>query len=80
VFVIVLLFGPPGCGKGTQAAFLARRYRIPAISTGELFRAECRAGTPLAKQSSSIMVQGGLVDDEIVNQMVANRISKGFLA
>jgi adenylate kinase len=84
VFVIVLLFGPPGCGKGTQASFISRHYRIPAISTGELFRAECRAGTPLAKQSCSIMAQGGLVDDEIVNQMVANRISKadcpsGFL-
>jgi adenylate kinase len=75
VFVIVLLFGPPGCGKGTQASFIARRYRIPAISTGELFRSECRAGTPLGKQSCSIMAQGGLVDDEIVNQMVKNRIS-----
>jgi adenylate kinase len=82
--VIVLLFGPPGCGKGTQASFIARRYRIPAISTGELFRAECRTGTPLGKQSCSIMAQGGLVGDEIVNQMVKNRISKpdcpsGFL-
>jgi adenylate kinase len=80
VFVIVLLFGPPGCGKGTQASFIARRYRIPAISTGELFRTECRAGTPLAKQSCSIMAQGGLVDDEIVNQMVKNRISKADCA
>jgi len=84
VFVIVLLFGPPGCGKGTQASFLARRYGIPAISTGELFRAECKAGTVLGKQSCSIMAQGGLVGDEIVNQMVVNRISKpdcfpGFL-
>jgi len=76
VFVIVLLFGPPGCGKGTQASFIARRYRIPAISTGELFRAECKAGTPLGKQSCSIMAQGGLVGDEIVNQMVVNRISQ----
>ena len=47
---------------------IARRYRIPAISTGELFRAECKAGTPLAKQSCSIMAQGGLVDDEIVTE------------
>jgi len=84
VFVIVLLFGAPGCGKGTQASCIARRYRIPAISTGELFRAECQAGTPLGKQSCSIVAQGGLVGDEIVNQMVVNRISKpdcrsGFL-
>ena len=82
--MIVLLFGAPGCGKGTQASFVARRFRIPAISTGELFRAECKAGTPLGKQSCSIMAQGGLVGDEIVNQMVVNRISKtdclsGFL-
>ena len=82
--MIVLLFGPPGCGKGTQTSFLASRYRIPAISTGELFRAECQAGTPLGKQTCSIMAQGGLVGDEIVNQMVANRINKpdclpGFL-
>ncbi|HYW48002.1 MAG TPA: nucleoside monophosphate kinase [Bryobacteraceae bacterium] len=82
--MIVLFFGPPGCGKGTQASFISRSYRIPAISTGELFRAECRAGTPLGKHSCSIMAQGGLVGDEIVNQMVVNRIGKpdclaGFL-
>lgn len=82
--MIVLLLGPPGCGKGTQASFIARRYRIPAISTGDLFRAECNAGTPLGKLSCSIMAQGGLVGDEIVNQMVVNRICKpdclsGFL-
>jgi adenylate kinase len=84
VFVIVLFFGPPGCGKGTQASFIARRHGIPAISTGELFRAECQAGTPLGKQSCSIMAQGGLIGDEIVNRMVVNRIGKpdclsGFL-
>ena len=82
--MIVLLFGPPGCGKGTQASFISRRYCIPAISTGELFRAECNAGTPLGKQACSVMAQGGLVGDEIVNQIVVNRISKpdcpaGFL-
>jgi adenylate kinase len=84
VFVIVLLLGPPGSGKGTQAASIARRYGIPAISTGELFRAECQAGTPLGKQACSIMAQGGLVGDEIVNPMVVNRIGEpdcltGFL-
>jgi adenylate kinase len=82
--MIVLLLGPPGCGKGTQASYITRRYRIPAISTGDLFRAECNAGTLLGKQSCSIMAQGGLVGDEIVNQMVVNRIGKpdclqGFL-
>ena len=52
-FVILLLFGPPGCGKGTQAAFLAERFHIPAISTGEMFRAECKAGTELGKAACS---------------------------
>lgn len=82
--MILLLFGPPGCGKGTQAEFIARRFRIPAISTGEMFRAECKAGTPLGKQACSILSSGGLVGDEIVNQILVARItrpdcSRGFL-
>jgi len=82
--VIVLLFGPPGSGKGTQASLIGERYTIPAISTGELFRAECKAATPLGKQACSILASGRLVGDEIVNRMVANRIGKpdcspGFL-
>jgi adenylate kinase len=82
--VILLLFGPPGCGKGTQAGFLSNRFKIPAISTGEMFRAECKAGTELGKLACTILAQGGLVGDEIVNAMVANRIAQpdcanGFL-
>jgi adenylate kinase len=82
--VILLLFGPPGCGKGTQATSLAEKLRIPAISTGEMFRAECKAGTELGKQACSIMQSGGLVGDDIVNGIVASRISRpdcrnGFL-
>jgi adenylate kinase len=82
--LVLLLFGPPGCGKGTQAAFLAERFHIPAISTGEMFRAECKAETELGKRAASIMAQGGLVGDEIVDAMVAGRISRpdcadGFL-
>jgi len=73
--LIVLLFGPPGCGKGTQAAYLAQHYGIPAISTGEMFRAECRAGTELGRKACAILSSGGLVDDELVNAMVANRIA-----
>ncbi|MFN7995684.1 MAG: adenylate kinase [Bryobacteraceae bacterium] len=72
--MIILLFGPPGCGKGTQASFIAQRFQIPAISTGEMFRAECKAGTPLGQQACSILKAGGLVGDEIVNQIVAKRI------
>jgi adenylate kinase len=82
--VNVLLFGPPGCGKGTQSACLAEKLRIPAISTGEMFRAECSAGTDLGRRATAILAQGGLVGDDIVNQMVAERIARldcrnGFL-
>lgn len=82
--MIVLLFGPPGSGKGTQAALIARRFGIPAISTGEIFRAEVKAGTPLGKAALAIMQAGGLVGDDIVNGMVANRLAQpdcaeGFL-
>jgi adenylate kinase len=84
VFVILLLFGPPGCGKGTQAPYLAERFNIPAISTGEMFRAECKAGTELGKAACSILASGGLVSDELVNGIVASRIARpdckdGFL-
>jgi adenylate kinase len=78
--VIILLFGPPGCGKGTQASYLAERFRIPAISTGEMFRAECKAGTELGKMACSILKAGGLVSDDIVNGIVANRISQADCA
>ena len=82
--MIVLLFGPPGCGKGTQAASIAHRFHIPAISTGEMFRAECRAGTELGRLACSILKSGGLVSDGIVDQIVASRIQQpdcasGFL-
>jgi adenylate kinase len=82
--MIVLLFGPPGCGKGTQASLIASRFRIPTISTGDLLRAEIHADTPLGRQASVILHQGGLVGDSIVNPMVAARVRQpdcadGFL-
>jgi adenylate kinase len=82
--LIVLLFGPPGCGKGTQAGWIASRFSIPAISTGEVFRAEVKAGTELGRQASAIMAAGGLVPDQIVDAVVAHRIVqpdcvRGFL-
>jgi adenylate kinase len=82
--LILLLFGPPGCGKGTQSASLAARFDIPAISTGEMFRAECQAGTDLGRQAAAVLAAGLLVSDEIVNAIVASRISRpdctgGFL-
>ena len=78
--MIILLFGPPGCGKGTQAALLAEKLQIPAISTGEMFRAESKAGTELGRLACSTLKSGGLVGDEIVNGIVANRISEADCA
>ena len=82
--MILLLFGPPGCGKGTQAAFLENRFHIPAISTGEMFRAEFKAGTVLGRAACKIISEGKLVGDDIVNAIVASRIDQpdcesGFL-
>lgn len=82
--MIILLFGPPGCGKGTQAAFLVERLQVPAISTGEMFRAECKAGTSLGRRARAILARGALIGDDIVNAMVAGRIDQsdcrnGFL-
>src|SRR6266545_351603 len=82
--MVILIFGPPGCGKGTQATCIASRMGIPTVSTGEMFRAECKAGTELGKLACSILSSGGLVGDDIVNRMLAARIERpdcsgGFL-
>jgi adenylate kinase len=82
--VILLLFGPPGCGKGTQAALLSQRLSIPAISTGDMFRAECKAGTELGQIACELLRCGAFVSDDIVNRVVAHRIAQpdcgnGFL-
>lgn len=83
-WLILLLFGPPGCGKGTQSAVIAERLGIPAISTGEMFRAEARSGTELGLKAQAVVAAGGLVDDRAVNMLVAYRIARrdcgnGFL-
>jgi adenylate kinase len=70
----ILLFGPPGGGKGTQAAVITQTLGIPSISTGEIFRAELKAGTPLGNAAKEIMAKGGLVGDDIVNAMVSGRL------
>lgn len=81
---MILLFGPPGCGKGTQSPLISRLLQVPAISTGEMLRAEVEAGTPLGQEVQSILAVGSLVSDELVNSIVVSRISKpdcehGFL-
>jgi len=82
--VVLLLFGPPGSGKGTQSRLITTWLAIPAISTGDMLRAEIQSGTPLGKAARSIMASGGLVGDDLVNKMLAQRIAQpdcksGFL-
>jgi adenylate kinase len=82
--LVLLLFGPPGSGKGTQAGRISSWLRIPAISTGDMLREEIKAGTELGNAAQSIMASGGLVGDDLVNQMLAGRVSSpdsahGFL-
>jgi adenylate kinase len=80
----LILMGPPGAGKGTQAAFIADRYSIPAISTGDIFRANVAEGTPLGIEAKRYMDAGDYVPDEVTNAMVRDRIAQqdareGFL-
>lgn len=80
----LIIFGPPGAGKGTQASRIAERYGIPAISTGDIFRANIKAETPLGLQVKEIIASGGYVGDEITNAIVDDRLSQpdcapGFL-
>jgi adenylate kinase len=72
----MILVGPPGAGKGTQAAFLLGRFKIPHISTGDMLRAAVAAGTELGKQADVFMKQGGLVPDEVVIGMVRERLTQ----
>lgn len=80
----LLIVGPPGSGKGTQAAFLAERFDIPAISTGDIFRANIKEGTALGKQVQAIVSKGGYVPDSLTNEIVRDRLHQpdaveGFL-
>jgi adenylate kinase len=70
----IILLGQPGAGKGTQAQFLADRYRIPQISTGNILRAETKAGTALGNEARGYMANGALVPDRLVIEMVKQRI------
>jgi len=72
----LLIMGPPGAGKGTQARVIADQYAIPAISTGEILRNNVANGTPLGVQVQHIMATGGYLDDEITNAVVASRLDQ----
>lgn len=80
----IILLGPPGAGKGTQAQFICRHFGIPQISTGDMLRAAVSAGTELGKRVKSVMDSGALVSDEIIIELVRERIAlpdcaNGFL-
>lgn len=80
----LILLGPPGAGKGTQAAFITEHFGIPQISTGDMLRAAVKAGTPLGIAAKKIMDAGGLVSDEIIIGLVQDRLKqpdckKGYL-
>ena len=80
----MLIVGPPGAGKGTQASAVAEAYGIPAISTGDIFRANIEQGSDLGKQVQEVMASGGFVPDELTNSIVADRLKQddaqgGFL-
>jgi adenylate kinase len=82
--VRLVLVGPPGAGKGTQAQFIAEHVDVPKISTGDIFRANVSAGTPLGLQAKEYMDRGDLVPDEVTIDMVRNRLAEpdalqGFL-
>jgi adenylate kinase len=78
--VNVVLIGPPGSGKGTQAVRLAERYAIPHISTGEILRSAVRAGTELGRQVAEIMAKGSLVSDELMTDLVRARLKEPDVA
>lgn len=80
----VILFGPPGAGKGTQAQQIAKRYGVPVVATGDILRAEIEAGSEIGRKAKEILAAGHLVADEVVNELVEERLGRadcrrGFL-
>jgi len=72
----LILLGPPGAGKGTQAGFITQHFNIPQISTGDMLRAAVKAGTPLGLQAKSVMDAGGLVSDDLIIGLVKDRLNQ----
>ena len=72
----IILFGPPGCGKGTQATFISESLSIPHLSTGDMLRSAVSSGSEIGLKAKNIMESGGLVSDQIVLSIVEERIAK----
>ncbi len=72
----LILLGAPGAGKGTQAAFICQKYAIPQISTGDMLRAAVKAGTPLGLQAKAVMESGALVSDDLIIDLVKERLAQ----
>ena len=81
--MIIILFGPPGAGKGTQAQILVERYNLKQLSTGDMLREAIKEGSDLGKEAKSIMDRGELVSDQIILSMIREKLetaeSKGFI-
>ena len=76
----LILLGAPGAGKGTQATFICQKFAIPQISTGDMLRAAVKAGTPLGLQAKQVMESGGLVSDDLIINLVKERLAQADCA